>query len=131
MQDFAQSSTFTRQLVEQTFCTTTMASRRLANRFSTDGCAGPMGGPSPNAASAFRHFPGRYEKRIFRFHQGHTHSLLKPEGADEGAVGSRGNVLLRPLMVAAPFAVIGLIWFGISQFGLRHGQWGITRLVRW
>lgn len=114
-QDLAQISAFARQLVEQTFRTTKMTSIGMAKRFRTDVYAGPVSGPNPNSASALRQISGRYEEKVYRYYDSHTQSLSKKEGADERAVDRRGNVLMRPLMIAAPFVIVGLLWFGISH----------------
>jgi hypothetical protein len=83
-----------------------------------------MSGPNPNTAGPWRQIPGRYEERIFRFHQSHTQSLLKMEGADERAVERRGDLLMRPLMSAASVAVSGLFGFGISHLWSGHEKLG-------
>ncbi len=114
-QDLAQISSFARQLVETTFRTTQLTSIGMRSRFRVDVFAGPVSGPNPNPSSALRQIPGRYRKEIYRYYTSHTQSESETEGADERAVDRRANVLLRPMMLAAPFLVVGLVWFGVSR----------------
>jgi len=114
-QDLAQIAMFARQLVEQTFRTTKLTTVGFDKRFRVDVYAGPVAGPNPPVNSAIRQIFGKYDKRIFRLYTSHTQSLAAEDGADEKSVDRRGNVLLRPVMLAAPFLVLGLLWFGFTH----------------
>lgn len=119
-QDLAQISAFARQLVEQTFRTVKLTSLGLQSRFRVDVYAGPVTGPNPPINTRLREIFGRYDKRIFRLYESHTQSEAGTDGADEKAVDRRGNVLLRPLMIAAPVIMLVLGWFGVSTLMKDH-----------
>ena len=119
-QDLAQISAFARQLVETTFRTTKLTSIGQRGRYRTDVYASAVSGPNPNPSSALRQLFGRYDAKVYRYYKSHTQSEAKQDGADEAPVDKRANVLLRPMMIAAPFVVAGLLWFGISRLWHEH-----------
>ena len=121
-QDLAQIAMFARQLVEQTFRTVKLTSVGFDKRFRVDVFAGPVAGPNPPVNSAIRQIFGKYDKRIFRLYTSHTQSLAAQEGADEKSVDRRGNVLMRPVMIAAPFLVLGLLYFAFTHLHKRTEQ---------
>jgi hypothetical protein len=115
-QDLAQISAFARQLVENTFRTTKLTSIGMQKRFRVDVYAGPVSGPNPNTASALRQIPGRYSPDVYKYYESHTQSAAGAgTGADERSIDRRANVLKRPLMIAAPFVIVALVWFGGRQ----------------
>jgi zona occludens toxin len=114
-QDLAQIAAFARQLVEQTFRTTKLGVVGLQKRFRTDVYQGGVSGPNPPVSQVTRQIFGRYEPRIYQYYVSHTQSESGQGGADERAIDRRGNVLTRPIMIAAPFVIAGLIWFGVSH----------------
>jgi zona occludens toxin (predicted ATPase) len=126
-QDLAQIAAFARQVVETTFRTVKLTSIGLSTRFRVDVFAGPKSGPNPNPDSALRQIPGRYRKEIYRYYVSHTQSESETEGADETAVDKRANILRRPLMLAAPLVIVGLVWFGIDRLWNVKQSFGPSR----
>lgn len=114
-QDLAQIAAFARQLVEQTFRTTKLGVVGLQKRFRTDVFSSAVAGPNPPSSQVVRQIFGRYDPKIYQYYISHTQSEASQGGADERAIDRRGNVLMRPIMIAAPFLIVGLIWFGISH----------------
>ena len=121
-QDLAQIAAFARQLVETTFRTQKLTSIGQRGRFRTDIFQGAVSGPNPNPQSALRQIFGRYQQQVYRYYKSHTQSDAEGDGADESPVDKRANVLMRPLMIAAPFLIVGLVWFGVSRLWHAHDQ---------
>lgn len=120
-QDLGQVSTFCRQLVEETFRMVKLSHVGLSKRFRVDVFNGPVTGPSPPVSQRLRQLPGRYEARVFRFYVSHTMSEAGEEGANESAVDPRANVLRRPIVIAVPLLVVGLlffVWYRLHYYGL-------------
>lgn len=121
-QDLAQIAAFARQLVETTFRTTKLTAIGQRGRFRTDVYASAVSGPNPNPSSALRQLFGRYKPEVWRYYVSHTQSDSGEDGANEAPVDRRANVLLRPVMIAAPFVVVGLVWFGVSRLWHEHDR---------
>lgn len=119
-QDLAQISAFARQLVETTFRTSKLSTLGLNTRYRVDIFNGPVSGPNPPVSSAIRQSFGRYRKEVWRYYTSHTQSQSDQDGADEAAVDKRANIFLRPMMIAAPFVIVGLIWWGVSRLWHDH-----------
>lgn len=114
-QNLGQIAAFARQQIEQTFWTLKLTMIGSRKRFRTDVYAGAPTGTSPPESARLRQIFGRYEPRVYQYYTSHTMSEAGEGGANEAAIDGRGNILLRPMMLAAPFVVLGLVWFGFTH----------------
>ena len=123
-QDLAQVASFVRQLVEETFRMVKLNHVGLSKRFRVDVYNGPAAGPNPPVSQRIRQMPGRYDSRVYRFYLSHTQSQSGSEGANEKTIDARANVLRRPVIIAAPFVIVGLFgffWWHVHTYGLIAG----------
>lgn len=121
-QDLAQIAAFARQLVEQTFLTTKLTALGLSRKFRTDVYQGHPTGSAPPQQQRIRQIFGVYRPQIYQYYTSHTMSEAADGAVNEAAVDRRGNVLLRPLVMLAPVAVLALVVFGI--YTLSHHRIG-------
>lgn len=121
-QDLAQIAAFARQLVEQTFRTIKLSSIGFHKKFRTDIYGGPVQGPNPPEAQRLRQIFGTYDPKVYQYYTSHTLSEAGEGGANEKAIDERGNVFLKPAMMALPFLVLGLVWFGWHFLSKSHSQ---------
>lgn len=113
-QDLAQISAFARQLVETTYVTTKLTTLGLQKRYRVDVYSGAVTGDKATEQRRLRQIFGTYEPKIYRYYTSHTQSLAKAEGTtQEGSIDGRNNILKRPLLLATPLIVAGLIGAGI------------------
>ena len=117
-QDLAQISAFARQLVETTYTTTKLTTLGQSKRYRVDVYHGAVTGDKANEQRRLRQIFGKYEPSICRYYTSHTQSEYQQTGAaNEGSIDGRQNILKRPLLMAAPLIIIGLIAAGI--YGLK------------
>ena len=122
-QDLAQISAFARQLVETTYTTTKLTTLGAATRYRVDVYHGAVSGDKANESRRLRQIFGKYEPSIYRYYTSHTQSEYAGSGAaNEGSIDGRQNILKRPLLMAAPLIVLGLIAAGI--YGLDSHRLG-------
>lgn len=65
---------------------------------------------------------GTYDPKVYQYYTSHTLSEAGEGGANEKAIDERGNVFLKPAMMALPFLVLGLVWFGWHFLSKSHSQ---------